>query len=97
MTADPDDYLPVPEEAELLACLRCGLVTLDDSQALELHEVLHLLLAKLSPSGSLSQAPPQSGAGPTDRARQARQLMDNLQRLDQVMGVGPLQPKGGEG
>lgn len=76
-----DDYLPVLSEYRMLACLRCGLVVLEDEAALELHEVMHLLLAKLSPSGALSQPTPSAaGAGPSPRARSARAAMDAWQR-----------------
>jgi hypothetical protein len=48
---DPENYHPVTPELTLVVCLRCGIVTVNDKLALDLHETLHVLL--LDRAGSL--------------------------------------------
>ena len=82
--ADPEDYMPVLAEYRLLCCLRCGLVLVEDSVAVELHELLHSMLSRLSPTSAVRFMPPvpatpQAGAG-SDHAHRAAVLAEDLDR-----------------
>jgi len=41
---DRANYYPIEPHTRMLACLGCGLLLIDDDQAIELHSVFHRLI-----------------------------------------------------